>query len=168
MKHKLRKGLTVGVICLLILVSVPNISSYDKTLEPVNTEGLIDNIDIYCRGPYLFQIIIRECVFTVSFLNENNVPIDLKLCVNVTTRDGTLLFIEGAPFYYYGLPPNHEGNMQYQTFRDFRKAGHLFGFFDINVYFRVRNDGSERKEVFHGFIFGISAVILNPEGEVIE
>lgn len=151
----------------LIANKVCNPVGSSMPFAPLGNGGLIDNVDIYCRGPYLFQIIIRECVFTVSFLNNNNELINLKLEVNVTTPDGTLLFHPGDPFYAW-LNPGHEGNVQYWTFIDFRKARHLFGFFDINVKFTVRDDGSERREVFHCLIFGISAIIFNPEGEIID
>ena len=62
-----RKGLAVGVICLLMLTSIPMVSSDDTTSSQSNTDGLIDKVNVWCEGPYLIEILERNSVFRVSF-----------------------------------------------------------------------------------------------------
>jgi len=129
--------------------------------------GLIDNVNISCRGPFLFQILVRESVFSVSFNQTSSETVEISMDVNVTKKDGELLFETLTPFVV-DLQPNHSFHMGFWTFPDFRKAHHLFGFFDVNVDFTVLTDGSHKIERFRGFIFGISAIILDKEGKIIE
>jgi len=166
MKKKIFGILVLVIFCL----STINISALTNEYieSKYRSSGLVDNVDITCRGPYLLQIILRECVYTAQYLNNNDVTIKFELYVNVTSPDGTKIFPYPDIPFEASLDPGHQGNMQYETFINFRKAHHLFGFFDINVKFRVKDDGSVRKEVFHGIIFGISAIILNREGEIVE
>lgn len=163
-----KKGLVIGVICLLMLVSVPNISSYNKTSEPVNMGGLADNVPITCHGAYWINAILREWVFGITLINNNDVPINFKMLVDVTKRDGTILFDCSPVILPYPFKNGTLGHVQLVIFPQFREKRHLFGFFDVYVDFTVFEDGSSRKKVFHGLIFGISAVIFDIEGEIIE
>lgn len=176
-ENKMKKELIGLLICtLLITVAVaPGINALTinrfraNESEPVNNGGLIDNIKYRCRGPYLLEILLREHVFAVLFNNNNDEYIWVSFYVNVTDRNGNELFNSREVSPPFPIKPNSLNQWQTLEFKDFRNKGHLFGFFVVIFDLTVLDDGSNRKEVFHGFIFGISALFFNPEnGEVID
>jgi hypothetical protein len=167
-KHYVRRGLTVGVICLLMLTSIPMVSSDNTTSPQSNTDGLIDNVEINCLNPYLIMILLREWAFTVEFINHNDEHIDIEVYMNVTDKDGNLIDVSPVVNPSFGMGAHSAGNFQFTSFATFRKAHHLFGLFYVNVDFHVLDDNSSRREQFPGFIFAISTIILNREGVIIE
>lgn len=167
MKKKKKMIPFAGILVfLLIFASFPIICSGDiGAISSYGFDGLIDKVNIWCRGPYIFEVIWRGSVFRVEFNHTNDEPIEVMMYLNVTKPDGTVL-LKGMPLHRPSLPPNFLSSWQYWGFSEFREKGYLFGFFFVNVDFLVLNDGSSRKVIFPGFIFGISAIILDRDGRI--
>ena len=83
MKNIIRTLIATLMISLLVFGS----SSY-LVSGADERSGLIDKVNIWCRGPFLFQILVRECVFTVSF-NHSNVQTVLFLPSVFSTENET-------------------------------------------------------------------------------
>ena len=168
-KPLLRKSLVFGIICLFVLMSVPVMSSneilvVDQKYESLNKGGLIDEVNVRCRGPYFFEILERNSVFRITYSHTYNGDLTISEFVNVTKRDGTLLFSDTQTDTF---PNDYLVTWQYWAFPDFKDAHFLFGFFDVNVKLVVENDQSSKIIRFPGLIFGISAIILDHNGKVI-
>ena len=159
-EHYVRKGLTVGVICLLTLTSIPMVSSNDTTSSQSNTDGLIDKVNVWCEGPYFIEILERNSVFRVTFNHTHESTITIAMVVNVTKNDGTSLFGNSVTITRT-IPNRHSSTWQFWTFPEFRKAGHWFGLFNVNVKLNVHDDGSAKQVTFRALIFGIASIILD-------
>jgi hypothetical protein len=172
-----RKALTVSIICLFLLMSVPVISSSEMPVineksELLNKGGLIDNVPITCRGIYLEQIleaILWIPVFYIHFMYENNndIPISINQHVTVTGRDGQILY-DYDHNYPFKLNAHWSGDSQFMRRIELKNIGYMFGPIDITFYFKIPDDNSSVTLLFHGFIFNIGAVIFNRNGEKIE
>jgi len=159
------------IVCILITILITPLSSVVSGInisESSSSGDLADQVNIKAFGASFFDVLVRGWVFRIESSNENNVEINFKMIVNVTKKDGTVLFTPLPVIPPFPLKSYYTASGQFQIFRDFREKNYLFGFFDINVHFIVLDDNSSRKEVFHGMIFGISAIIFNNDGDVVD
>jgi len=162
-----KTSLAIGILVFLILIlgTLPVTASRDlpKTVD-CETGSLVDEVNVWCRGPYFFEILERNSVFRISYSHTYNGYLTISESVNVTKRDGTLLF---SDTWTDTFPNDYLVTWQYWAFPDFKDAHFLFGFFYVNVRLVVENDQSSKIIRIPGFIFGISAIILDHNGKVI-
>ncbi len=155
----------ISVFLILILGTLPITTSSDlpNTVDCKNG-NLVDEVNVRCRGPYFFEILERNSVFRITYSHTYNGVLTISECVNVTKRDGTLLFSDTQTDTF---PNDYLVTWQYWVFPDFKDAHFLFGLFYVNVRLVVENDQSSKIIRIPGLIFGISAIILDHNGTVI-
>ena len=152
------KPLVVCIICLLILISIPMVSSDDTSFASLNDGGLADHVKITIRKSNFLSTLFRSSVFFIEFWSNNNETINFYADVNVTSKDGRVIF-EKKHDLMPPLEPHFLWSWGYWYYIQFRQQGFLFGFFDINVKIQVVEDASIQTKTAHGIIFGISAII---------
>jgi len=164
-----RKSLAVGIICLLLLMSVPVVSSSETPVR----ESLLDKVPIECHGIYPLDILLSLLnvpvyYLRVEFSNNNDVPIDVIEVFKLETRAGRVLF-EFTLEEPHPIPPHNDVQTQMCTRYTWHNLfNYRFGLFDFILDFYIKDDGSHVKLLFHGLVFGFGTMIFNPKGDVIE
>lgn len=153
------KPLVVCIICLLILISIPMVSSDDTSFAPSNNGGLVDNVKLTVEKSHWLQTLLRGSVFKVKLWNRNNCTVNYYLEVDVTSRKGNVIFKRENHLVHPSLDPYIPHEWGFWYYIQFRQQGFLFGFFDINVRIQLVEDASIKTLTAHGIIFGISASI---------
>ena len=121
-----RKWLAIGIILLFIGTSVIPLTAQKATEKPssqmnilsnnefvlksncenkLNTVdcemgGLVDEVNVRCRGPYIIEILERNSVFRITYSHTYNGYLTVSEFVNVTKRDGTLLFSDTKTTFF--------------------------------------------------------------------
>ncbi len=176
-KSYVKKGLAIGIICLLMLMSVPMGTSNDVVLidekeEPLKNGDLIDDVILGChRTSFAINLILilmdggdygtRYIKFRYN--NNNDESITLSIRPRVTTLDGTELF-------YHTWSRTIPANKDYKeriplTRRHLKDAGYLRGHFNVTLDVYVVDDGSHKTLLYNGFLFNFGALIFNPHGK---
>jgi hypothetical protein len=166
-------GVSICAVILLVLGSLSSVVGYQTVKSEPSKGNLLDNVPIECHGIYPIDIplsLLNLPVYYVriEFSNNNDVPIDVVEVFKLETRTGKVLF-EYTLVEPHPIPPHYDVQTQMFTRYTWHNTfEYRFGFFDITLDFHIKDDGSHKKLVFHGLVFGFGAVIFNPKGEVIE
>ncbi len=185
MKNKFKKGLVLGVICLMILTSVPMVSGdnieliservlVDEKHTSASNGSLLDNCLIKAHGSYPIEIFFTLLgddinLFHTLIVNNNNIPITLKRNVTiVATRENRILdeFNDDFPFKLkpgYAVSTLYLDQFWFLEYYDFK-----FGRFDFIWDIYIPEGDESLKLVFHCFFYYIGIIVFNPKGEVIE
>jgi hypothetical protein len=167
-----RKGLAVGIILLFICPSGISISQVKDKFLSTHNGGLIDKLDIECHGIFPVDIPLSILGYPVYYTrveitNNNNITLSIDEYIKIETRAGRILLEYDRPAY--SIDPHSDVQTQMFVRNTWHKYFHYtFGFFDLTIDYNIIEDGSHTKLLFHGFVFGCGAVILNPHGEKIE
>jgi hypothetical protein len=183
--NRLSKTLVIGIIVLLIFASLPlvsgdnNLYSINKEVRnfendiPPSPEGMYENLLIKARGPYLFDILM--VILTgepVPFLetlitnfDDETVTIERHFKL-VATRGNRVLDEFDMPTKKL-IPGWCSVIFLFDQF-EWKKWDYSFGLFDYFLELHVQETNSDITVVFHGFVFGIGAIIFNPDGELVE
>jgi hypothetical protein len=163
----IRKGLAVGIIFLFVGITIaPSINQSIVTafnsIKIQNSE-IIDYVNIWCEGPGILNSLARGPVFKVIYNHTYEVEeLTTYMWINVTNKKGEILFYTYEPLIDYNIPTNYSCIIFCWTFRNFwQKHHYLLGPFDINIRLWIQNDGSEKSITFNGFIFIISAIVMD-------
>ncbi len=174
----LKKSMVVGIVFVLMLVSIPNVVSYEIISEeeiPLTTGGLVDNIPIRCHGTYAVEVALNFILTVfeknnpityigVNYANDNDVPITITEHYQITTKDGRTIFDESwtVPFK---INPNHAvGGCIPILRRHLVDADYLRGFFYLTADFHIAEDDSHKTLLFYGYFYNFGALIFNRNG----
>ncbi len=185
MKKSRNKILFANIVVLsLVLTSFPMVTGENLPVfsENVLVEGkrasanmdkLIDNVEIECVGLISFLdlllAILNNPVYyiRIRISNSNDKAINIKQHITLTAIDGRVLddFDDDIS---HPIPREYRVTTLYFTRYDWQDFDYMWGRFNITLEFRILEDASGLKLVFHGFIFNIGAIIFNPKGEVLD
>ena len=175
----MKKCLVVGVVCCLMLVSIPIVVGNENISDEgqiENNGGLIDNIPFRCTRTDMLSVTLNFFLtilnknnpvtyIGVSYSNRNDVPVTITEHYRIKTKDGRLIFEESwtVPFK---LKPNHGMGGQVPIMRHhLEEEDYLRGSFYMTADYHVAEDDSHKTLLFNGYFYNYGAIIFNPNGK---
>jgi len=158
--------LVITITLLLPLSSFTN--SCASGIQPkCFSENPMNNIEIICEGTFWLMAILRGDVFTTKITNKNN--IFYRYAIKIWVEKPGNSTILGPYEDLYKIEPHSIVRYHLCDFYDFREAGCLFSFFyvycELTIIYGFTQYSITKR--FPGFIWVISARILNENGKVI-
>jgi hypothetical protein len=189
-----RKALTVSIICLFLLMSVPVISSSEMPVMNDNLSSvickritfpcndhehflskpgrLVDNIKIRCYGIFelidIFMMILGAPVpfINLEIISYNNISVTIDDHFTIIdTKNDRVLYDFDAGGLPWKLQPHWYFSTNLMTNKHWRAKNYIFGPFDLIYKLRIPEDNSSTTVLFHGFVFVFGAKIFNSAGE---
>lgn len=180
---KVRKSILVVAIMsmLLVLSWFPFVSGSSITSTNLITSGdekncdtepcvFLGDLQIECHGSYPFEILnalLGNCIFLFETRLSNHYEEDIIVEQHITligTRENRILDEFDHDFK---LESKHLCITKYFTQNDWKHYGYQFGRFDFIWDINIPKKEESITLLFHGFVFGVGTILLNPKSGVV-
>jgi len=144
-----KRGIVIGIICILMLVNIPNVVNSETLSESSTGTTLASQFTITCYTLYFLA------GFNIDFLHDiPDTELQVQIDFNVEKLDGRFIFEHPYDDIIYTVQPRYSVGWCVDMYREFMRSKIYFGIFKINVDLHVLDDDSHQYRTFYGvYIF---------------